>query len=104
MYFWLAVSQAESLPLTACYWDTAIAQVLRIHSEIALVGEIELDVQSRGEGNYPLWSLGDDMSLCDSFCYFDRQEEEERRERMIKRVSALLVSLVGEAWWHPGGF
>lgn len=38
------------------------------------------------------------MSLCDSFCYFDRREEEQRRERMIKSVSALLVSLQEEVW------
>lgn len=38
----LAVSLTESLPLSACYGDTAISQVQRIHSEIALVGETGL--------------------------------------------------------------
>lgn len=38
------------------------------------------------------------MSLCDSFCYSDRREEVQRREKMIKRVPALPVSLQEEVW------
>lgn len=37
------MSLTESLPLRACYSDTAISQVLWIHSEIVLLGEIKLD-------------------------------------------------------------
>lgn len=39
----LALSLTESLPPGACYWDTAISQVLWIRSETALVGEMRLD-------------------------------------------------------------
>lgn len=39
----LAISLTESLPLRACYRETAISQVLKIHSEIVLVGEMGLD-------------------------------------------------------------
>lgn len=44
----LAISLSESLPLRACYWDTAISQVLGTHSEIVLLGEIELDWSPKG--------------------------------------------------------
>lgn len=39
----LALSLTESLPPRACYWDTAISQVLWTHSETVLAGETGLD-------------------------------------------------------------
>lgn len=71
----LALSLTESLPPRACYRDTAISQVPWTRSETVLAGETRLDWSPGGEGNYPLWSLRDDMTLCDSFCYSDRREE-----------------------------
>lgn len=94
-------------------WITATRSLLLRHSYFtsaadsqwnSACGRDEAGLESPGEGNYPLWSLGNDMSLCDSFCYSDRREEVQRREKMIKRVSVLLVSLEEEVWWHPGGF
>lgn len=65
-------------------WITATQGLLLRHSHFTSARESQWNsacerdgagLESRGEGNYPLWSLGDDMSLCDSFCYFDRREE-----------------------------
>lgn len=63
-------------------WITATQSLLPRHSHFTSAGDSQWNSacgrdgagpESRGEGNYPLWSLGDDMSLCDSFCYFDRR-------------------------------
>lgn len=107
MYFWLVWIGSVSDRITAA------RSLLQKHSNFTraadslwnrVCGRDEPRPESRGESNYPLWSLGDDMSPCDSFCYSDRRDEVQSRAKMIKRVSALPVSLEGEVRWHPGGF
>lgn len=58
-------------------WMTAAQSLLLWHSYFVSAvdsqwntacGRDVAGLDSPGEGNYPLWSLTDDMSLCDSFC------------------------------------
>lgn len=70
-----AISLTESLPLRACYWDIHFTSTGDSWWNSACVRDGP-GPESLGEGNYLLWSLWNDMSLRDSFCYFDRREEE----------------------------
>lgn len=115
-----ATSPAEWLPFRTCYTGTVISQVAAIHSEIALAAEDVAGPHSRHPpSSHPYhtprgrviirYDHSETTWVCVTAFVSLTAEEKCRGEtrgegRMIKRVSALLVSLEEEVWWHPGGF